>query len=215
VGTRERRTRERQETREMILAAARDMFAEEGYDAVTMRAIAERVEYSPTALYHHFKNKQALLTELCERDFAALGRVFMGQVAATADPVERILAAGRTYVRFAIGHPSHYRFMFMTFFPRIEGMAGIQDDPERDAYAFLREACRQAIEQGRLRPELEDPDELAQVLWGAVHGLISLRLTKQHLDAEFWGDLTERTEAAMQMMLRGIVREPSKRRAAS
>src|SRR5215831_4064594 len=148
MGTRERRTRERHETREMILSAAREMFAEEGYEAVTMRAIADRIEYTPTAIYHHFENKQALLTELCQRDFEGLARHFKG-VAVVSDPVERILAVGDAYLRFAEEHPSQYRFMFMTVLPRIEYseqyVREARDNPERNAYAYLRDACRAAI----------------------------------------------------------------------
>lgn len=209
MGTKERRSREKLETREKILAAAREMFAEEGYDAVTMRAIAERVEYTPTAIYHHFRNKQVLLTELCQSEFAALARRFAGQAAA-ADPVERILAVGRAYLRFAQEFPSQYRFMFMTVLPRIDDIRPDRGNPERDAYTFLREACRQAIEQGRLRPELKDPDQLAQILWGTVHGIISLRIAKQNQGDGFpWRDLSETIEVAMQVLLRGIVRTPA------
>lgn len=215
MGTKERRSREKLETREKILAAAREMFAEEGYDAVTMRAIAERVEYTPTALYHHFQNKQALLTELCQRDFESLARHFSGEVAA-ADPVERILAVGRAYLRFAQEYPSQYRFMFMTVLPRIQDIRIVRGDPEQDAYSFLREACRQAIDQGRLRPEMKDPDQLAQILWGAVHGLISLRIVKHAGDGQDWVpwvDLRDTAEAAMQALLHGILRESSPGRA--
>jgi AcrR family transcriptional regulator len=206
MGTQERRTRQRQETRDKILDAAREMFAEEGYDSVTMRAIAERIEYTPTAIYHHFESKQALLTELCECDFAALAQRFVGQAAAT-DPVERILAVGRAYLRFAEEYPSQYRFMFMTVFPNIEDSKHRRGDPERDAYAFLRGACQEAIDQGRLRPELTDPDRLAQILWSTVHGLISLRMVKRHDFWVPWSDLRETAEAAMQALLHGILRE--------
>jgi AcrR family transcriptional regulator len=226
MGTKERRSREKLETRDKILGAARDMFAEEGYDAVTMRGIADRVEYTPTALYHHFKNKQALLTEICQCDFGALARHFTGKAAA-ADPVERILAVGRAYLKFAVENPSQYRFMFMTFLPRVDDIHGefseiaqhfisTRGNPEQDAYAFLRAACQQAIEQGRMRPEVKDPDQLAQILWGAVHGLISIRMVKQREGDGFpWGDLHETVEAAMQALLRGILRDPSEQRAAS
>ena len=97
MGTRERRTREREETREKILGAARDMFAHEGYEAVTMRAIAEKIEYTPTAIYHHFDSKQALLTELCACDFRGLAAHFRGK-AVSDDPIERIRSAGRAYL---------------------------------------------------------------------------------------------------------------------
>ncbi len=217
MGTKERRSREKMVTRDKILAAARDMFAEEGYEAVTMRAIAERVEYTPTALYHHFRNKQALLTELCDCDFESLARHFSGQAAA-ADPVERILAVGRAYLRFAEEFPSQYRFMFMTVFPQVDHAAitrVVPGDPEKDAYSFLREACREAIGQRRLRPELKDPDQLAQIFWGSVHGLISLRMVKQQAGWVPWSDLRATAEAAMQMLLHGMLREPSARGRAS
>lgn len=209
MGTKERRSREKLATREKILAAAREMFAEEGFDSVTMRAIGERVEYTPTALYHHFRNKQALLTELCRCDFGVLARRFSGE-AAKADPIERILAVGRAYLRFAEEYPSQYRFMFMTVLPPVDEIHELRGDPEYDAFAFLREACRQAIEQGRLRPEVKDPDQLAQILWGTVHGLISLRIAKQHEGDGFpWGDLRETVEAAMKALLHGILRQES------
>ena len=71
MGPRERREREREETRTRILDAARELFAAEGYEAVTMRRIAERIEYSATAIYFHFKDKEALVKELCDVDFTS------------------------------------------------------------------------------------------------------------------------------------------------
>ena len=79
----------------------------------------------------------------------------------------------------------------------------------RNAYAFLRDACRGAIEQGRLRPEIDDADQLAQILWGSVHGLISLRIAKRHNDWVPWRDLRSTARAAMQIHLRGILRDPA------
>ncbi len=210
--TKDRRIRELQETREKILSAARDMFAEEGYDSVTMRAIAERIEYTPTAIYHHFKSKNALLTELCACDFDTLARHFTASVAA-ADPVERVLAVGEAYLRFAEEYPCQYRFMFMTAIPELElteeYVAERQGNPSRDAYSFLREACRQAIDSGRLRPEITDPDELAQILWGGVHGMISLHIVKSHGSWVPWRDLRTSALRAMRVMIRGILLDPS------
>src|SRR6516225_5821051 len=101
LGTIERRERERQELRTRILDAARELFAEQGYDAVTMRGIAERIEYSPTAIYFHFKDKEALLRELCDTDFATLALKFRN-IASIADPIERLRQIGRVYTTFAI-----------------------------------------------------------------------------------------------------------------
>src|SRR5262245_31131544 len=135
MGTQERRRREREETRDKILQAAREMFSELGYEAVTMRAIADAIEYTPTAIYHHFENKQALVTELCHEDFDSLARHFV-KAASIADPVQRIRAIGEAYLEFAVHYPNHYRFMFMTQLPKVEHteeyVAEHRDNPERD-----------------------------------------------------------------------------------
>ncbi|HET9951840.1 MAG TPA: TetR/AcrR family transcriptional regulator [Candidatus Eisenbacteria bacterium] len=210
--TKERRPHELHDTREKILDVARDMFAHEGYESVTMRAIAERIELTPTAIYHHFKNKSALLTELCQADFQKLAQHFNAS-AVPADPVERILAIGEAYLYFAEKHPSQYRFMFMTVIPDPEldedYVATTRGNPERDAYAFLREACREAIEAGRLRPEMKNPDEVAQMLWGGVHGMISLHIVKSHEGWVAWCDLRTSATQLMIAMLRGLLKNPA------
>src|SRR5262245_40498087 len=111
MGTLERRTRERTITRQKILDAARDLFVESGYEATTMRAVADRIEFTPTAIYHHFKNKEALLVELCKLDFRSLGHAFQ-KIGRIEDPLERIEKIGEAYVNFALENPMQYRFMF-------------------------------------------------------------------------------------------------------
>src|ERR1700683_4973661 len=100
----ERREREKQELRTKILDAARELFVTQGYDAVTMRKVAEKIEYSPTAIYLHFKDKDALVLELCRHDFRAFAARFL-EVATIADPVERLRKAGWEYLAFASEHP--------------------------------------------------------------------------------------------------------------
>src|SRR6266446_3347136 len=150
MGSAERRNRERLELREKILATAREMFASEGIEAVTMRKIAERIEYSATAIYQYFPDKDALLREICERDFAALAQQSM-RVAREPDPVQRLRKLGRAYVEFALAHPSSYRLMFMT--PKgVEQKANLEGRgvPERDAYAMLRSVVQQCIDEDRV-----------------------------------------------------------------
>src|SRR6476661_2576088 len=101
MGTQERRERERQELRTKILDAARELFATEGYEAVTMRKIAERIEYSPTAIYLHFKDKESVLREICEVDFLSLAQDLL-KIGKIADPVERLRATGMAYAEFAV-----------------------------------------------------------------------------------------------------------------
>src|SRR5262249_10137916 len=101
MGVVERREREREEVRKKILDAARELFATEGYERVTMRRIAEAIEYSPTALHHHFEDKSALVDALCEEDFGRLLGALQAQEL-PADPIERIRQMGRAYARFGL-----------------------------------------------------------------------------------------------------------------
>ena len=116
MGVKERREREKSETRDKILDAARELFGERGYEGVSMRQVAEKIEYSPTAIYVHFADKEDLFHELCNEDFARLAAEFQ-KVPLPADPVERIKQIGRSYIVFGIRHPNHYKLMFMTPHP--------------------------------------------------------------------------------------------------
>src|SRR5437868_8458331 len=111
MGVKERREREKLETRDLILEAARELFASEGYEGVSMRKVAERIEYSPTAIYVHFADKNELFHELCRIDFARLQEV-MQSAEMPSDPVEVLRQIGRSYIEFGINYPNHYVFMF-------------------------------------------------------------------------------------------------------
>jgi len=169
MGTTERREREREEVRRKILDAARDLFAIEGYDKVTMRRIAEAIEYSPTTIYHHFEDKDDLVRALCEEDFARLFAALLPAAASDTDPIDAIRQLGRAYCAFALQYPNHYRFMFMT-----PNKVDEPDElsPGHRSFGLLRSAVVQALHAGRLRRE--DPDTVAQVLWASIHGAVAL-----------------------------------------
>jgi len=200
----QRRQRERTEMRRTILDAAREMFVKNGYEATTMRAIADRIGYTPTAIYHHFRNKEALLTELTTQDFRTLAQAFqkLGEV---ADPVERLRRIGQAYIEFGLTHPMHYRLMFMTPHPAVKDPKGItQGDPSQDAYAFLVQSCTEAIAAGRFRPQLKDPQQVAQMLWAGCHGLVSLRIAKEHDDWVEWRNIRETANQMHDVMTKGL-----------
>src|SRR3989442_759250 len=160
----ERRERERADTRRKILEAARRMFVQQGYAGTTMRAIAAKIGYTPTAIYHHFKDKDALVAELAGLDFRALAHALQ-QTGTVGDPLDRLEKIGAAYVEFGLTHPMQYQFLFMTRRPNAGAPGGMARDPGEDAYGFLRQTCAAVIATGRLRPEFTDPDELAQMCW--------------------------------------------------
>ena len=174
----DRRAKEKEETRERILDAARELFARDGFHAVTMRRLAQRIGYTPTAIYFHFADKETLFRELCEADFLRLATAFQ-RIARVKDPVERLQKLGMTYVDFAIEHPHHYKLMFMSEIPdEAKADAGLRKgDPTQDAYAFLLHTVQAVIATGRVRPEMRDPHIMAQACWAVVHGVVSLHIS--------------------------------------
>jgi AcrR family transcriptional regulator len=205
LGPKERREREREEIRTRILDAARELFANEGVESVTMRRIADRIEYSPTAIYFHFRDKEALLAELCDCDFRSFAHGFI-EIAQIADPVERLRAAGRAYVSFGLSNPSHYRLMFMT--PKTTEASTIaKGNPEEDSYAFLRSIVAELMEQGRFRDDITNVDLAAQVMWSAMHGLVSLEIAKCKDEWVEWRPVEERAKAVSDMMIRGLLKD--------
>jgi AcrR family transcriptional regulator len=193
------------DTRESILDAARAHFLAKGVEATTMRGIASTVGLSATAIYHHFRDKDALLEELCLRDFISLA-VALQKIGKIADPVERVRRMGLAYVDFAMEHPEVYRFMFMTARPAPKGEAVFakKGNPEQDAYAFLQQTVAEGIAQGRYRPEFADADELAQMVWSGVHGLASLYIA--HADDPWidWRDPRKTVHGLVDATLRGL-----------
>ena len=204
MGPKERREREREEIRTRILDAARELFASEGVESVTMRRIAERIEYSPTAIYFHFRDKESLLEELCDCDFRAFAQGF-AQIAQLPDPVERLRAAGEAYVSFGLNHPSHYRLMFMT--PKSAQSKTIEKgNPAEDAYAFLKVIVAELMEQGRFREGLTNIDLVSQVIWSGVHGVVSLEIAKCTDEWVAWRPVEERARLMSDMIIDGLLR---------
>jgi AcrR family transcriptional regulator len=208
MGSNERRQRARLEVRTRILDAARDLFAAEGLETVTMRRIAERIEYTPTTIYQHFADKNALLEALCAEDFLAFAEQFQ-VVLQLPDPIERIDAMARAYLRFAMTHPIHYRLLFMTPLPP----ASAPDDsnrgvPERDAYAALQWVMAEAIASGRLRPEHSELHLACQTAWSCIHGVASLAIAMRGRKEWFeWRPLEAIFDNVNAFVMRGLVKQ--------
>lgn len=209
MGVKERREREKSETRDKILDAARELFVTEGYEGVSMRKVAEKIEYSPTAIYVHFADKNELFRELCHQDYARLAQVFTSSVIST-DPLERLRQIGAIYIDFGTRNPNHYKFMFMTPHPAHdldEVDREMKDNPEKDAYAFLKWAVQQAMDANCFREGIRDVEMVSQTLWASVHGVISLNIAKGDDEWVDWRPIRDRAEIMLDVTLRGLRRE--------
>lgn len=208
--SRARRDREKTETRALILRAARELFTTEGYAQTSMRRIADQIGYTATAIYHHFQDKDALLNELCLLDFRALGEA-LRQMEKLPDPIGRLRAMGVNYVRFALQNPQQFRFMFMVERP-IPGPDIVTIDPAEDGYAFLLQNVNEAMAAGAFRPELTDPELIAQVFWAGVHGVAAIHLSKPQGTVHPWIDMKSPDETAAMMVdvvCLGVLRAPA------
>lgn len=201
------RHREDAHRRRLILDAARKLFAREGLEAASVRAIAKHIGTSPATIYHHFGSKDELLEEICLRDFHGLSAAFFLHVAIVKDPVERLRRMGRSYLDFALRHPRQYAYLLM----RVQPMASAGTDrgdrsPLEDAYLFLLTTVSEAAAQDRFRPEYQEPDSIAHLLWGALHGLAALHVARPSHDPLDNGGLLCLSEITMDVVFRGLLR---------
>jgi AcrR family transcriptional regulator len=208
MGSQQRRQKEREEVRARILDAARELFVAHGVEAVTMRKIAARIDYTATALYSHFEDKEALLRAVCDTDFKALRGAFE-RIGRIEDPIERLRELGREYVQYALEYPNHYRLMFMTphTMPDPAKSAIERGNPDQDAYAFLKAVIVDALAAGRFRAGLDDADELAQLLWAGVHGVVALYLTKGDDPWIDWRPVRKTADLLIDVTLKGLLKE--------
>jgi AcrR family transcriptional regulator len=209
MGSKERRERERLNLKTRILDAAREMFCNEGYESVTMRNLAKRIEYSATAIYLHFKDKESLLAELCGGDLADLDAA-MAAVAAPLPPLERMHACGIAFVRFALAHPNQYRLVFMmpkpAAFQRDPAHAGGLVEPDHKAYANLRANFAEIIAAGVLKPGFTDPDMLAQIYFSGLHGIVAIAIHMGEHRLPEWKSPEAQVTAFVDALLQGIKR---------
>jgi AcrR family transcriptional regulator len=202
-----RREQERSAVREKIMDAARILFASDGYEAVTLRRVADAISYTAPAIYRHFQDKEQLIREICAADFARFNGEFQS-AAQLSDPIERLKAIGRIYIKFGVTNPHHYRLMFMVdnSVPPDDENLQIKDDPSQDAYALLRLTVAEIVKAGLFKPAYSDVEALAQTFWGSVHGVVALEICKkQHESWLTWVPLENRAELMISGLVKGFL----------
>jgi len=200
MGIKERRERQKEHLREEILEAARELFLKEGVENVSMRAIAKKIEYSPTTIYLYFKDKWDLFHSLCEEAFAKLEKELEAIKTSEDDPVECLRQGTIAYVKFGLGHPNHYRVVFMTPHTgdrdnafQFSGSAG------EKSFMYLVSHIQRGMEQGKFRQA--DPMLVAQTAWSMMHGLTSLLIT---VDRFPWADRSTLIQNLADTIVRGL-----------
>ncbi|HRC55302.1 MAG TPA: TetR/AcrR family transcriptional regulator [Kofleriaceae bacterium] len=204
MSTADRIERERQAKRALILEAARELFLERGYEAVTLREIAQRIEHSTTAVYVHFKDKRDLMEQMVAEDFAVFAAAL--QTAAEVKPARaRLGKLGVAYVEFALRLPRHYQLLFLTPQPADARRNPVdRGTPGIDGFDLLVATVEEAMADGVFRPELRDARAIAQAIWAAVHGLVSLFIILGDVPHFEWRSPETLLEVLMGSLMRGL-----------
>ena len=182
--------------RERIREAAARLFAEAGYPAVTLRAIAADVGCSPMTPYRYFQSKEKIFAVVRAEAFRRFADAQERGIRGITDPAECLRVLGRVYISFAKQDPQSYRLMFEL------GQAPMTDDEElaregERAWRVMRDAVARALDAGVI---VGDPDTVAHVFWASVHGLVSLSLAGK---LQLGPTLDDLVEPVMTMLMRG------------
>jgi AcrR family transcriptional regulator len=202
MGVKERRERQKGLLRQEILDAARDILVREGYEGLSMRKVAERIDYSPTAIYLHFKDRDELVFCVCEETMAGLVRELQEVAAKHSDPLVALKKGLRRYVDFGLQHPQHYLATF-----------GIphRHDPEKDAryqepgtmgmqaFGFLPRLVGECVKQKKLAKV--DVHRASCALWAGIHGITSLLIVMPNFK---WQDPGKVADQLISMMVEGL-----------
>lgn len=204
TGSVNQRDRQKRETRERIVAAATKLLLREGPDAFSMRKLANQIGYTATAIYFHFPDREALLSEVVDRQFLKFRSSFE-QAAATEDPIERLRAMGLAFVQFAVEHPALYHKLFLVPLTNIpKGKLVEKGNPSQDCYALLHSTVVAGLQENRFLPQHRNSQLLAQVFFAGVHGLAALHLVKGDDDWFEWTDLKERAQVMIDGLISGL-----------
>ena len=167
MSVQERKERERADRERLILATARELAEQQGWDAVTTRLLAERIEYSQPVLYSHFRGKREIIGAVALEGAAEMAAALRDAASAADGPRARVTALARTYLDFAARNPAVYDAMFQLD----GGLAFAKADtpePLKDAFAALLESLGEVAGDG-VHPAL-----FTEVFWAALHGLATL-----------------------------------------
>ena len=167
MSVQDRKERERAARERLIVATAREVAEQQGWDAVTTRRLAERIEYSQPVLYSHFRGKREIIGAVALEGAAELAAAVRAATAAADGPRERVSALARTYLDFAARNPAVYDALFQLD----GGLPYAQEDtpePLKDAFAALLESLGEVAGDG------VHTGLFTEVFWASLHGLATL-----------------------------------------
>ncbi len=175
MGISERKEKQKLEIRKAILDASMKLFVEQGFENVSIRKIADLIEYSPTTVYLYFKDKNEILFNLHEIGFQKMAE-YNADLLTIKNPLVRLHKMGEHYMQFGLEHPAFYDLMFILQAPMeaLQGMDNCEWKCGDEALGKLKNTIRECMDKNLI--EKGDVDAIAMAIWGMVHGMVSLAI---------------------------------------
>ena len=178
-----RRDREREERKELILSAARDVVADEGLTGLSIRKIAARIEYSPAIIYHYFASKDEIVSQMLNEGYDGVLRAVGSAQQGETDPHLRIARALRGYILSALQNPDYFKAFILSDSPLILRRTSALfkgASKERPSLAMMCKDLR------TIAPDRDDDwlELTAQVLWTSLFGLTARLLIERDVTDE-------------------------------
>lgn len=185
MGKAERQEQEREAMRNLILTTAGELLAEKGIRQLSIRRIAERMEYSAGIIYHYFQGKEDIVEQLLQRGYRELmGGLIAGSEASPDEtsPEECLRRTLRQFIKVTTAEGSQYRSMMLNDSPSVLSHTGVLHQGaalERSGIAGLCDTLRQF--SGMVSCEQRELELTAQIIWSAAFGLIMRLMVEGNL----------------------------------
>ena len=164
-----------EKTRQGIIDAARDIVRNEGIDALSMRTLAEKVDYSPSALYKYFNNKEEIIEALRVEGWNEMQSIFVRRLGGDFNQVERLTEASMAYMDMSNQSPELYELMFNSTVGAPDDLAATEKDPR---FMVLTDMIREAVESGEFTlPGGMTVLEYRYLAWFIMHGICMLKIS--------------------------------------
>lgn len=207
----ERREEEKERRRAEIIDAAEQLYAEFGWDAVTMDRVAKRARLSRALIYVYFQDKNDLLLAIAERALAELRESFIAAAAAQTSGLDKVQSIGRAYVQFQQEMP--YRFDACSRFHAHQAAGQPTDDACAAAgdavIAVIVEALMQGQADGSIRKDIGNPAQVCVMLWAFTHGLIQVGTNKTQEIARLGIEVSQLMEGSFAMLRYMLAAKPA------
>jgi AcrR family transcriptional regulator len=189
---------EKHDIKKLIKETTTAIFKQEGFDKITMRNIALKINYSPTTIYLYYKNKEELLHDIL-RDYNSEYETKLARIMCkTLEPREKLLEVMKLYVMHGIEHPEMFKLLSLVFLT--------SSHPQRTStpnagYTILKGLVESCMESGYFAPN--DPNLVTQSIWMQIYGVASLLIFRPAFN---WADSEEITDFTLYRIIKSLKR---------